>query len=182
MTASPTGDGSPMESVLCRGGQRRIMWFLGAGWRWAGKASNRYSSAIAVGVLAISLWPLLAQQHLPAGGDVGLYQAVSSDLLAGKVPYRDRELEYPPYAIAIFAAPRLFRGRLYPECWIALAVLCDGLIKYCLLGAGLLRRTGLHSLLPLLVYSLAVPFIRFFYFERYDIWPAVVCLVAILLF
>jgi len=37
-------------------------------------------------------------------------------------------------------------------------------------------------LLPLLFYSLSVPFIRYFYFERYDIWPALVCLVAILLF
>jgi len=172
---------SATESELSRDDQRGVAQFLRAVGLCVGRAANRYPSAIAVSFLAISLWPLLAQQNLAASGDVGLYQAVSDDLFAGRVPYRDRELEYPPYAVVIFAAPRFF-GRVYPECWIALAILCDGLIKYCLFAAGFLRPAGLRSFLPLLSYSVAVPFIGSFYFERYDIWPALICVMAILLF
>jgi hypothetical protein len=47
---------------------------------------------------------------------VHLYQAIDKDLLDGTLPYRDRVVEYPPYAIPIFLAPRAFGevGRVCP--------------------------------------------------------------------
>lgn len=53
-------------------------------------------------------------------GDVRLYESVASDLFAGKLPYRDRVLEYPPYAIPIFVLPHLFGGGNYS--WVFMLV------------------------------------------------------------
>src|SRR5688500_11649678 len=40
-------------------------------------------------------------------GDARLYYAVGEDLLAGRLPYRDRPLEYPPLALVPLLLPRL---------------------------------------------------------------------------
>jgi uncharacterized membrane protein len=170
-----------IDPLVSRRAVSRWHRFVWSARSYASAAPDRSPSVIAVCILAISLCPLLSSAH-PVEGDVPLYRAVSEDLFAGKVPYRDRELEYPPYAVLIFTAPGLLGKRSYAEIWVALAILCDCLIKYLLFIGGVRRPMGLRSFLPLLFYCLAVPFIRYFYFERYDIWPALVCLSAILFF
>jgi hypothetical protein len=144
--------------------------------------ANRNPAPLTLVVLATSLLPLVAVRNPPPEGDLGLYRAVSADLASGKIPYRDLQLEYPPYAIPVFELPRLFGKQGYVRSWIAIAIVCDCLIKYLLFVAGAWRAQGIRAFLPMLSYCAVVPFIRYFYFERYDIWPSLVCLAAILLF
>jgi hypothetical protein len=171
-----------IDAVLSRLGQGSKTWSLQRLRRYLDNVANSNPAPLALAVLAISLWPLVVVQNPPTEGDVGLYRAVSEDLASGRIPYRDHQLEYPPYAIPVFALPGLFGRRAYCQSWVAVAIVCDCLIKYLLFVAGAWRPIGIRSFLPMLSYCAVVPFIRYFYFERYDFWPALICLAAILLF
>jgi hypothetical protein len=104
------------------------------------------------------------------------------DLINGRMPYRDMMVEYPPYAIPIFLLPRVFGRDNYLDSFKMLAALCDLLISGGLFWAGTRQSKSLRSLLPLVCYCVAVPFLHFFLFQRFDLWPALVCVGAILLF
>ena len=160
----------------------RASWSFHRLLRYLHNTANRNPAPFVLFVLAISLWPLVATRNPPPEGDVTLYRAVSAGLASGRIPYRDLQVEYPPYAIPLFSLPRLFGAQAYVQSWIAVAIVCDCLIKYLLFVAGAWRPAGMHSFLPMLSYCAVVPFMKYFYFERYDLWPSLVCLAAILLF
>jgi hypothetical protein len=117
-------------------------------------------------------------------GDVRLYQDVSQDLINGKLPYRDRTLEYPPYVIPILLLPRLVDGNVmsYPMAFKFQTLLMDFLLKFLLLWIGRQQTNRLRSFLPLFCYCLVVPFLHFFFLQRYDVWPALVCMAGLCLF
>jgi hypothetical protein len=112
-------------------------------------------------------------------GDVHLYQAIDKDLLDGTLPYRDRVVEYPPYAIPIFLAPRAFGEEGYPGSFMVMALAVDWLIKLVLIRQSFRHSEGFRSLLPGLGYSAAVPFLGFFLLQRFDLWPALITLLAL---
>jgi hypothetical protein len=119
----------------------------------------------------------------PPHADVHLYyQAAEGIWNSGKMPYRDFVLEYPPYAIPIFFAPGIFGRETYGLSFKLLAVLADLIIKYLLFKIGQQAISGIRSLLPLAAYSFALPFIRYFLFQRYDLFPALVSLLILVLF
>jgi hypothetical protein len=141
---------------------------------------ERHPFAVAYLLVVGSLLALLpALEDYYVHGDVRLYQEVTEDLLAGKLPYRDRVLEYPPYAIPIFALPRVFGPEAYPAAFICLALAVDTAIKGLLLLLALRHSKGWRALAPLACYCAGVPFLRFFILQRYDLWPAVLCLAGI---
>ena len=113
-------------------------------------------------------------------GDLRHYQNIAQDIFDGKLPYRDIFIEYPPYAIIFFILPRLFGGYdAYPTIFMITILIGDWLIKASLLIIGLRNSKTLRGLLPVVFFALSVPAIRFFYLQRYDIWPALITVVAI---
>src|SRR5258708_34620662 len=76
---------------------------------------------VAYAIVIISSLFLIPALFAGMQGDINLYLAVSNDLFEGKMPYRDRVLEYPPYVIPIFILPRIFGEDRYLEGFTALA-------------------------------------------------------------
>jgi Glycosyltransferase family 87 len=159
---------------------------LPAGWRLLERISAlalRHRFAVAYLILVISILPLLPAVGQWTQGDVSHYQHVTAAMLAGKMPYRDTVLEYPPYAIPFFLLPRAFGSDVqYPTIFMLTVLVGDWLIKLSLIIIGFQNSKSLRCLLPLLIYAFAVPAIHFFYLQRYDIWPALICVAAIWLF
>jgi hypothetical protein len=151
---------------------------------WGSVVTSRYSHLIAYAVLILSSLALLPDLEADVQGDVQLYQNISQDLLAGKLPYRDRSLEYPPYVIPIILVPRAFENASisYSMAFKYQVLIADVLLKLLLFGIGLQQPNKLRAFLPLLSYCFTVPFLHFFFLQRYDVWPALICIVGIWLF
>jgi len=145
---------------------------------------ERYPFRLVLVILFVTVLPLVFTLDAPTHSDVDLYRGVGESLSEGVMPYRDRELEYPPYAIPIFVLPRLAGDdpKTYQVTFGLFAILMDSLIKCLLLWEGLRRNQGLSGFLPLMLYCVTVPFIRYFYLQRYDIFPAAFTLAAVILF
>lgn len=142
-------------------------------------ARNR--SAVGYAIITISALFLLPALNVGKQPDVALYQTVADNLFKGEIPYRDSVVEYPPYAILIFVLPRLFPGD-YLIWFLVITFLADWGLKLLLLFMGLKYSKTLRGLLPLCLYCVAAPFTRFVYLQRYDIFPAVICVAGIWLF
>jgi putative flippase GtrA len=140
---------------------------------------DRHRIAIAYAILVLGSLSFVRAFNARVQGDVGLYQAIAADLAGGKLPYRDRVVEYPPYAVPLFALPRVFGNENYADAFIALAFSADLLIKILLFISTVRHPSPLRSLGPLLLYSIAVPFLGYFYLQRYDVWPALISLLAV---
>jgi 4-amino-4-deoxy-L-arabinose transferase-like glycosyltransferase len=116
-------------------------------------------------------------------GDLSHYQAVARDSFAGKLPYRDTLLEYPPYALPIFLIAWPLGGdRGYPVVFMAIVVVLDALMKVLLAAIGFRFSRTLRCFLPVVGYSLVVPLMHYQYLQVYDIWPAMIVIAGVLLF
>jgi hypothetical protein len=149
--------------------------------------SGAYQLAVAFVIMALSSVCLLYTADTNMHSDVRVYAAISGNLLIGKLPYRDVVVEYPPYAPPIFLLPRIFLPASasdsgYMEAFMAVTLLADWMMKLILYFMFCRCSNVFHSLLPLLLYSVAIPFLGYFFLQRYDIWPALTCAVAIWLF
>jgi hypothetical protein len=144
--------------------------------------ANRHRFIIAYGIIIISSLFLLPEFKAEMRGDVVVFQGIANDLFNGILPYRDRVVEYPPYAVPIFLLPRLFGEANYLDGFLSLAFIADWLVKLSLFAIGFRQSKTARALLPLLLYCAAVPCIHFFYLQRYDIWPALISLLGIWLF
>jgi hypothetical protein len=156
---------------------RAAAWTLVANW----VARHRFATAYLIVVLS---WLPLLPSLFDGGkqGDISVYENDADSVIQGKMPYRDTLVEYPPYAIPIFLLPRMFGSGDYLQGFMMLAVFCDLLIRGGLFWAGVRHTDRLRSLLPLICYCAAVPFLRFFCLQRFDLWPALICVAALLLF
>jgi hypothetical protein len=142
----------------------------------------RHRFAVAYCIVVLSWLPFLASLDGFTQGDISIYKNDADALIEGKMPYRDTLVEYPPYAIPIFVLPRVFGGGNYVDNFMMLAALCDLAIRGGLFWAAMRHGKSLRSLLPLVCYCVSVPFLRFFFLQRYDLWPALICVAALLLF
>lgn len=118
-------------------------------------------------------------------GDPAEYQWAINNWSAGKLPYRDHMVEYPPYALGIFALPEIFGDSNYLLGFEFLALLVDTAIKVVLLMIGIRMwraSRSVRSFLPIFLYSSAILPLAFFYLQRFDIWPAFICICALWLF
>jgi hypothetical protein len=143
---------------------------------------KRHQFAIAFAMMAISSCLLIPALKDKIQGDTALYSGLAEDIGAGVIPYRDSVVEYPPYAIPIFILPRQFGVENYLETFMALALIADWAIKLGLFRMGLRYSEGNRAFLPLFIYCAGVPFLRYFFLQRYDIFPTLVCVGGIALF
>jgi hypothetical protein len=127
----------------------------------------------------VSVLPPVHFLRYSTHGDIRHYQGYVRETLEGKVPYRDFRLEYPPGALPIFlaAAPAdhgfftRFRVLMWSLGAVAIALVAAGLA---LLGASRARLYLSILLLATLPLTLTADLV----FQRYDLWPAVLVLLA----
>jgi Glycosyltransferase family 87 len=117
---------------------------------------------------------------MPFSG-TGLFYDYGSAIVAGKVPYRDVFIEYPPFALVFFTLPRLIGASFrWYYVWYQVEVVVADLIVLVLLYAARERGTApWRVLLPYTVLLLGVgPIIP----QQYDLFPAAITLGAVVAF
>ena len=131
----------------------------------------RLTSVVAVAALLVSTLLTAALRLTPEGGDLDVFYGYAIKVVHGAVPYRDFALEYPPGALAAIVTPALgspdestFAVRF------SLAMLCLFVVAILLL-ARRPRAAFVVALAPLLLGPLVL--------KRFDIFPAVLTLVAL---
>jgi len=112
--------------------------------------------------------------------DTPVYQRYGNAIAAGKVPYRDFELEYPPGALPVFALPGLARpghdqqvSRNFRRAFDALMWLC-GAAALTSMAVVLrkLRRSNAGVWAPLCFAAVAPLLLGSVILSRFDLWPA----------
>jgi hypothetical protein len=120
-------------------------------------------------------WFFLGVYGDRGSSDTYLYRTYALQIRDGKVPYRDFAVEYPPGALLVFLGPSYVSGRSslasYSR-WFGRTMALLGVLGVVLVAS--LRRVGaviFLALSPIAIGSLAE--------TRFDIWPAVLMLGAI---
>ncbi|MDX6512917.1 MAG: hypothetical protein QOE36_2421, partial [Gaiellaceae bacterium] len=142
------------------------------------RASNVAAVAAAVGIALFLLACALPRIGLARGdAPAPVFQLYGDRAAAGKIPYRDYSLEYPPGALAAIVPPSLAAADRYGFWFKALEILfgsaCVGLVAVCLalLGASTahaIAATAFVALAPLALGSVVL--------ERFDLWPTALLL------
>jgi hypothetical protein len=138
--------------------------------------SVRVAAAAALGIAVFSLaWALIhgGPYDDAAIVDTPVYQGYGDKVVAGEVPYRDFELEYPPGALPIFVLPSLGDDGSYVALFESLMLACGAaavaFVAAALAAAGvggtsLLARTAPPRPPPFLLGPVVL--------SRFDLWPA----------
>ena len=136
--------------------------------------------AAAAGALVFLVTCLLPRYGLGARAlDTSLFRLWSDRMLAGRIPYRDFSLEYPPGALPAFAIPGLLPGD-YGFWFKAFQALCGavavGAVAYAgetlgLRGTRLWLAVGFAALAPLALGPLVL--------IRFDLWPTALAAVGL---
>jgi uncharacterized membrane protein len=135
------------------------------------------------GLAHVIILPLLFHTiYKTSYSSIGIYFDYASNVLGGNLPYRDFILEYPPFALFFFILPRLFTSNLgiYTVAFQMEVFLFD------LLGLYMIYRIaqyqGKSPWKMLTVYTVAILAIGPFIAETYDIFPAIIVLLALYYF
>jgi len=115
-------------------------------------------------------------------GDVGRYHDFANLMGHGDLPYRDFYFEYPPGAIAAFLAPLAVGGTSdYNLAFKLLVALCGLVLLAALVGIlGVLTADRLHTVLVLGLFILMPVSLGAVVLNRYDIFPALLLVLALL--
>jgi uncharacterized membrane protein len=142
----------------------------------------RRAGIAGVALLAVtSALPYVHFRTHGGGGDVSLYETYAGKILDGSLPYHGFFFEYPPLSLPALLAPRLigldYAVGLRLSMWVLLAAtLLVVVATLRRIGAEPLRLYGAAALLgcsPALVGPIL--------FERFDVWPAFLLAVSLLL-
>jgi Glycosyltransferase family 87 len=136
--------------------------------------SRGFATGIVLCALVAGVWGLLHAAWYPHSQivDYGVYQTYGDDIVHGhQVPYKDFQLEYPPAALPIFAAPSLFTGYGYRSTFRFLMLLCDmALVVGVAAIAGFWPGVA-AALSPLALGSVVI--------SRFDFWPGALAVLAV---
>ena len=113
-------------------------------------------------------------------GDVGRYQEFAQRMLDGELPYRDFYMEYPPGAIPAFLLPELLGGDYNLAFKISVAVAGVLLVAALVATLGVLRADRRRTALALGTLVLAPVALGAVVLNRYDLWPALLVVLALL--
>jgi uncharacterized membrane protein len=149
---------------------------------------NRIIATQAVILLIICL---LTLRKMLGTHDLNLYYRSSLYLLQGKLPYRDFDLEYPPFALVAFIIPRIFTLGLTNNSYIYVFLFGLENIFFSIINAALLLNiisqwnSQRHQILAFIFYTLFAIIISPVMLWRYDLFPTlftVLALVAVISF
>lgn len=130
-------------------------------------------------LLYLSLIPLLFYVVAPTHGDVELYRRIATSFAQGFLPYKDVTYEYPPYSLLFFIFPMLGRDIWVFQFIFAVQILFfDVIIKAHILSANVSNH--LRSI-SFCAFTVATWFLAYFYFQRLDLIPAVLCFFSLTL-
>lgn len=120
-----------------------------------------------------------ARDVLVAGTDLRVYLRYADRLVSGSIPYLGFHLEYPPLALVAMTVPRLAWpfGSLDLQAYAWLFTIAEGLVA--VLGGWLIARVSPRPLEALAVWTLLVLTACVSMAWRYDLWPAVLVLAAV---
>lgn len=136
------------------------------------------------------IWPVIAAAiiHLavlvPQAGDGSfildrIFRPDAEGILAGEKPYAERDLEYPPLAIPVLAAPAAVSGDTlgYRTAFGYEMILFD--LAILMLLAFALRRSPRAAIAALAVYTVGVLVLGRLVLARFDLVPAALALAAV---
>lgn len=115
--------------------------------------------------------------------DLHIYQGYAEQFLHGALPYRDVFVEYPPGAFAVFMPPTVFGAQHYNAAFKTLMALCGiativfaalVLAELGVTRGRLLACVGLLAVAPAALGPISL--------NTYDAWPALLTVLALLLF
>src|SRR5438093_4368621 len=141
---------------------------------WSSLGERRDAALLGVALLT-PVWALL---HVSFWGttkivDTPLYQRYGDAILAGKVPYRDFRLEYPPGALPAFVLPSLGPSDRYDGIFNALMFVCAvALVVAVAWALTALGRSGFELYAPVVFVALSPLLLGSVFPNRFDLWPA----------
>jgi hypothetical protein len=117
---------------------------------------------------------------MPFSG-TGLYYDYASAIVAGKVPYRDIFVEYPPLALVFFTLPRIAGASFrWYYVWYQVEIIVADLV---VLGALYVARERESAAWPELgAYTALLLAVGPIALQQYDLFPAAITLVAVVCF
>jgi hypothetical protein len=144
--------------------------------------SPQLQLTIFVIVLTLIFFPLFFYLYKMPYSATPLYYNFASRVLEGSLPYRDFSVEYPPFALLFFILPRFFTSyywtyAVYYRIEVFIFILVGLLVIY-----KIAQRMGKAPWKMLLFYTLAILAIGPIIAEQYDIFPAVMTLLALYCF
>lgn len=142
----------------------------------------RHQMSIGYFLVVGNWWSILPAFAAGWQGDTSIYRKDAAATFAGQIPYRDFVVEYPPYALLVFSLPQLFGTANYLDGFKILTSCCEILIRSELFWIGMHSQGTCRRWLPLYLYIFGVPFLRSFLLQRFDLWPAAICITAIFAF
>jgi uncharacterized membrane protein len=137
---------------------------------------TRAATAVAAAALVVVVWIVLhlgwyAHDQIV---DYGVYQHYGDSIVKrGDAPYLDFQMEYPPAALPVFIVPSWLDRLNFQHVFQTLMALCDIVIVLCVLRLAGKRAAVVAAIAPLLLGSVVV--------SRFDMWPAALASVALLL-
>jgi uncharacterized membrane protein len=138
---------------------------------------RRAAVATGVGVLFLASWGMLEVGFWTHGRltDTPIYKRYGNALRAGKTPYRDFAVEYPPGALPAFVAPTYFGAAHYAVAFALLMLACAaGCLVFVALARAPWRAVLFLAVSPMLIGSQML--------SRFDFWPALFVAAAVAAF
>ena len=146
--------------------------------------SPRAAASIAVAGVAIliacSLLPPTRMLSNSDRGDIKHYYGYAKRTLNGQVPYRDFTLEYPPGFLPVLLAPATSDQRYYDRFRVLMLVFGAAAVVLLVVALFLAGATSAELAAGVLVLAtLPLTLTPGLIFERFDLWPAVLVLLAV---
>jgi uncharacterized membrane protein len=128
---------------------------------------------------------VLVEQGLTSSSlysDVHVYASYASRMVAGDVPYRDFSDEYPPIAQPVFLVGRVAGASNFALAFKAFMALCGvGALWCAVFTLRALRASLVHAVAAVAVIAASPLLVGPIFLNAYDLWPAVLLSVALLL-
>jgi uncharacterized membrane protein len=146
---------------------------------------NWITRIIVIQAIILLIIGLLTLRKTLGTHDLNLYYRSSLYLLQGKLPYRDFDLEYPPFALVAFIIPRILtlgltnNSYIYAFFFVIQNVFFSSINTILLLKIISKSNFQLHKILALISYTLFAVIVSPVMLWRYDLFPTLLTVLAL---